>query len=90
MGQQHRATAFCHDILQRWHDPVNPSCVGDLAIFNRDIDIDTGEDEFAAKVHVVERVEGHLRLHRLAGAVLPRASVRQKGFMPPAGVFLAG
>ena len=49
-------------MLHRRYDPINTRGVGDTAIFDRYIDINTGQHPFAHELHTIQSFPAHVRL----------------------------
>jgi hypothetical protein len=60
MRQEHRLAALGEDILHRRHDALDPRGVGDATVLHRHVDVDAGQDDLAAKLHVIEGFPGHV------------------------------
>lgn len=62
MGDEDGRAAGFQNVLHRGHDPINPRGIGDAAIFDRHVDVDTGEHALAHELHLIQSFPAHVRL----------------------------
>ena len=54
MRQQRHLAAARQDVVHRGDDPLDPRGIGDAALFDRHVDVDTQEHALAVQFHIVQ------------------------------------